>query len=609
MWIAIGAVLRFSQLTAKPPWTDEFATLVFSLGNSYNAVPQDQVIAVDTLLKPLQLNPTADASAVMRHLFAEDHHPPLYFVLAHGWMYLLPKSGEYVSLWAARSLPALLGVASIPAVYGLGLVAFRSRLVAQLVAAMMAVSPYGIFIAQEARHYTLGILWIIASLCCLVVAVGHLKHRTLLPIWLALCWVVVNALGMATHYFFSLTLCAEAIVLIGFWVKHRLQINQKFYSDGTQETKERKDFPLPTFRANWWRMCAVAVGTLVGCLVWVPILQMGAKGEMTQWIKMGTPSILTIISPIFQALATWIAMLALLPVESPELPVVIASGLVMLVFFIWATPILYRGIKVLRQQPETRLAIGVLGGFVLGAIAIFFSITYILGIDLTRGARYNFVYFPAVIVLLGAALAISWNTSETVHSFELTHRNNRKSKILNPKSKSGKPAVLLIWFMGLLSGITVINNLGYQKYYRPDLLAPVIQKASSAPILIATTHNTLVQTGEMMGLAWEFKRVAEAQKSPLELTFLLAHQEQEQCVSASVSGGIQQPVCRASTTLKHAIAQQQRPLDVWLVNFKAPMEPEPPNCFAEDVSQYQTSVNGYSARLYRCLVDNSQASR
>ncbi|HEY9666685.1 MAG TPA: glycosyltransferase, partial [Coleofasciculaceae cyanobacterium] len=546
--MAIGAILRFSQLTAKPPWTDEFATLVFSLGNSYKAVPLDQVISVDTLLKPLQLNPTADASAVMRHLFAEDHHPPLYFVLAHWWMYLLPKSGEYVSLWAARSLPALFGVASIPAVYGLGLLAFRSRLVAQLAAAMMAVSPYGIFIAQEARHYTLGILWIIASLCCLVVAVGHLKRRTLLPIWLALCWVVVNALGMATHYFFSLTLCAEAIVLIGFWMKHRLQGNQKFQSEG----KQSKDAPLPTFRANRWRMCAVAVGTLVGCLVWVPILQMGAKGEMTQWIKMGAPSILTVISPIFQALATWIAMLALLPVESPELPVIIASGLVMLVFFIWAIPILYRSLKVLRQKPDTRLATGILGGFVLGAIAIFFGITYILGIDLTRGARYNFVYFPAVIVVLGAALSISWNTSQTVNSFQLTNSNHPKSKILNPKSNSGKLAVALIWFVGLLSGITVINNLGYQKYYRPDLLAPVIQKASSAPILIATTHNTLVQTGEMMGLAWEFKRVAEAQKLPLELTFLLAHQEQEQCVNTSVSEGIQQPACSASTTLKHA---------------------------------------------------------
>ncbi|MBD0345448.1 MAG: glycosyltransferase family 39 protein, partial [Coleofasciculus sp. Co-bin14] len=156
VWIAIGAVLRFTQLTGKPPWTDEFATLVFSLGNSFQPVPIDRAISLETLLQPLRLNPTAGAPTVLHHLLTEDHHPPLYFLLAHWWMQLVPTSGEYVSLWAARSLPAVFGVVSIPAAYGLGFLAFHSRLVAQLAAAMIAVSPYGIFLSQEARHYTLG---------------------------------------------------------------------------------------------------------------------------------------------------------------------------------------------------------------------------------------------------------------------------------------------------------------------------------------------------------------------------------------------------------------------------------------------------------------------
>ncbi len=66
------------------------------------------------------------------------------------------------------------------------------------------------------------------------------------------------------------------------------------------------------------------------------------------------------------------------------------------------------------QQPENRLMIQVLSGFVVGAIALFFIFTYFLGIDLTRGARYNFVYFPAVIVLLGASLAICWQFPRTM---------------------------------------------------------------------------------------------------------------------------------------------------------------------------------------------------
>ena len=636
--MAIGAGLRFTQLTGKSPWTDEFATMVFSLGNSYQAVPLDQAISLETLLQPLQPDDSAGPSAVIHHLFKEDHHPPIYFVLAHWWMQLFPLSGKYVSLWAARSLPALFGVVSIPAVYGLGFLAFRSPLVAQLAAAMMAVSPYGIFLAQEARHYALGILWVIASLCCLVVTVQHLKRQTPLPIWVALCWVVVNSLGIATHYFFSLTLCAEAMVLMGNW-----GTRSSLWGLGAMGIKDwglrrrrlggkmpgRRDFsrdiaaspsppspspqsPVTTSPSSWWRIFAVTAGTLVGCLVWVPVWQAGAKSQMTQWIVSGNPSILSLLNPIFQALAAWITMISLLPVEASSLVVVIVSGAVMLVFFFWVLPILYRGLKAQLEQPDTRLATGVLGGFVLGAIALFFGITYFLGTDLTRGARYNFVYFPAVIVLLGTAIAVSWNTSQIFNSKLKADREvlpRQNTTLSSGFRTSGKPAVVLIWLMGLLSGITVVSNLGYQKYYRPDLLVPAIQQASSVPVLIATTHNTLVQTGEMMGLAWEFKRAANSGKSPVNPQFLLAHQDQDRCLLEAGRDRIQETVCHASTTLLQTLAQLPRPLDLWLVNFKAPVEPDAPNCFAEDASQYQTSVDGYETRLYHCLAADSDAAR
>ena len=589
--------------------------MVFSLGNSYQTVPLDQAISLDTLVQPLQPDNSVGASAVIHHLLKEDHHPPLYFVLVHWWMQLFPISGKYISLGAARSLPALFGVVSIPAVYGLGFLAFRSRLVAQLAAAMMAVSPYSIFLAQEARHYALGILWVIASLCCLVVAVQHLKRQTPLPIWVALCWVVVNSLGIATHYFFSLTLCAEAMVLIGNWGWRRRLEGKMQEPRATRYIPASPSLPVsPSPIANphssGWRILAVAAGTLVGCLVWVPVWQAGANSEMTQWIISSNRSFLSLLNPIFQALAAWITMMSLLPVEASSLLVVIVSGAVMIVFFFWVLPILYRGLEAQLKQPDTRLATGVLGGFVIGAIALFFGITYFLGTDLTRGARYNFVYFPAVIVLLGAAIALSWNTSPILNSkprvdTKTPHRESTTLFRIN-----GKPAVVLIWLMGLLSGITVVSNLGYQKYYRPDLLVPAIQQASSVPILIATTHNTLVQTGEMMGLAWEFRRAADEKKLPVNPQFLLAHQDQDRCPSDNQPvSSPQETVCPASTTLLQTLAQLPRPLDLWLVNFKAPVEPEAPNCFAEDASQYLTSVDGYENRLYHCLAVNSNAAR
>lgn len=177
--------------------------------------------------------------------------------------------------------------------------------------------PYGIFLAQEARHYTLAILWVIASLSCLVIAIRHIHDRTSLPLWLNASWIGINTLGIATHYFFSLSLCAEALVLIAFWILDcRLAINPKSL--------------LPNLKS----LCAVAAGTLVGGLVWLPVLwQNSYNSQLTQWIQSGERvGLLAWVSPVFQALAGWISMLSLLPVEAPALPVVIASGGVMLIF-------------------------------------------------------------------------------------------------------------------------------------------------------------------------------------------------------------------------------------------------------------------------------------
>ncbi len=552
MWLIIGISLRLTNLTAKPPWTDEFATLVFSLGNTFLSVPLDQAIAPDILLQPLQPNPAASIGDVVHNLATQDNHPPLYFVLAYLWMKLFSSDGGLVSLFAARSLPAIIGAASIPCFYVLGKVAFRSKLVGHLTAAMIAVSPYGVFLAQEARHYTLAMLWVIGSLTCLVIATRHIQNRTHLPIWVAVLWVGINALGIATHFFFSLTLCTEAIVLI-FLAWLQLQTSSKFSL---------------LFSPPWRRIYAVAIGTCVAGLIWIPILlENKNRGILTEWIR-GSRVGLDWLSPIFQALGTLIAMISLLPVESSQLLVVIPSGVVMLTFFIWAVPILLRGIKIQLQHPENRIMIQVFAGVVISAIALFFIFTYFLGIDLTRGARYNFVYFPAIVVLLGASLAVCWNPAKEIKS-------------IGKWGINGKKAVMLIWLMGFFSAVTVICNLGYQKYYRPDLFVQLIQQTSPVPVLIAATHRTYVHTGEMMGVAREIKLANSLQK-PL---FLLAHQDKEPNTS--------------TIALENTLKTLPRPFDLWLVNFHAPVAEAVKTCVPD--TQSMPSIDGYEYKLYHCL--------
>ncbi|MEG4408291.1 glycosyltransferase family 39 protein [Microcoleus sp. MON2_D5] len=579
LWTAIAFILRFANLDSKPLWTDEFSTLVFSLGNSFRGVPIDRAIDLSTLLQPLQFRAGAGIADVLNHLLLESNHPPVYFMLAHWWMRLFGPTEDSL-VWIGRALPALLGVISVPAIYFLGKFAFSSRLVGQCAAAMMAVSPYGIYLAQEARHYTLGILLVIASLFCLALAAKKLQQRVPLPIWAVLLWVVVNCLGIAVHYFFALTLCAEAIALIAvIWQ----QFNGKLAISNSQQPN------IWQFQILW-RLFAVAIGTLAGGLVWLPVFLSNKYGsELTNWIVSGDRTFLDWIAPIFQALAGWITVMSLLPVESPNLAVVVASAIAMTIFFILVLPILFSAFKISLKTPDTRLGTVIFGGFVLGAIFLFFSFAYILGIDLTRGARYNFVYFPGVILLLGATLAVIFNTPTA------------KSQWFNLRAIEvpGKKAVVLILAMGFFSGVTVNSNLGYRKYYKPDLLIPIIRELSKVPVLIATTQKTHVEIGELMGIGWEWERssatdfvadVTDVRKkeevkafdSPL---FLLANQRRD---GPEIAAG----------TLDKTLSQLERPLDLWLVNFRVPVNLEAQKCQVE--SRELPAVDGYEYQVYHC---------
>ncbi|MEZ4641909.1 MAG: glycosyltransferase family 39 protein [Chloroflexota bacterium] len=78
-----------------------------------------------------------------------DQHPPLYYLLLHYWMAYNGDTPYYV-----RLLSALFGAGTIPIIYLIG--KRMSGVVTGLVAAvLLALSPFNIRFAQEARMYTL----------------------------------------------------------------------------------------------------------------------------------------------------------------------------------------------------------------------------------------------------------------------------------------------------------------------------------------------------------------------------------------------------------------------------------------------------------------------
>lgn len=566
MWIILAAMLRFNQLTGKTPSTPELATLVFSLGHGFLEVPLDQVISLDTLMQPLQPDSTSGIGDVIHHM-KTDPHPPTYFVLTHLWIKLFTPSDELSLLAVARSLSAILGVASIPAMFGFGWLAFRSRLVGQITAGLMAVSPYGIYLAQEARHYTLTILWLIASLCCLVVATRCLYHRTILPIWLGCIWVIVNSLGIATHYFFSLALCAEGLVIAGFWLR---DVRVSFHSKSNRVN-------LLNLSGYWGRIYAVAAGTLIGCLVWLPMMQGISDNELTNWIETSY-DIDELWHPLLRLVGWWITMVFLLPVEGTSSEVTIASGVILLVVLLWVSPAIIRGFWVQIFSELSRLSVWVLAGFFIAAIAMIFVVIYGLGSDLSLAARYHFIYFPAVIILLGAALAVCWQELQ------------EKILVKHLLKAVGKKVVIVILLIGIMGGLTVNFNYAYQKDKRPDRLVPHILESYQHPILITTDYNTHSEIRTLIGLGWEFKRFKKLSilNPNLQVNypqFLLARFDQNNEELATAS-------------LYKNLAELPRPLDVWTINFSFRIAPETQNCFKDARPKFRR--DGYREELYHC---------
>lgn len=552
IWICWGTIIRFSNLTLKAPWSDEWATLVFSNAQSFKSIPLDRAINLDTLLLPLEYKPQIDLWGVVSNLMNESTHPPVYFLLTHLWLKLFPADGGMISLWGARALPAILGVASIPAIFYLTYLAFYSAKIAQIAAALMAFSPYGIYLSQDARHYTLPVLLIIASFCCLIVAARNISAQKKLPVWVGVIWGIVNILGVAVHYFFTLAICAQGLVVLALWLR---------------DWKHQKSLvKLLGYSQYWYGVYWVALATLLGGLIWLPAWSSIPDNNLTDWVTRNN-SFANWLEPIVRLLAWIMTMFLMFPVEGQSFWVIIPAVVMVITFLIWAVPICWRGIRIQLKTENNAFAVKVFGGVFLGAIALILFCAYAVGMDLTLVARYQFIYFPTAIILLAASLGYK-----------------SKKRFLN--------STFVIFLMAaFLGSLTVVSNLGYQKADRPDLVVPVIAQMESfrnhtIPILIATVHKNHEQTGEMMGLAWEFKQLQNsannAQNLPL---FLLAHKNGNSEV--------------ATATLHETISKLPRPFDLWAVNFAAPVEAEKVNCFLD--SNYRKKVPGYSYKLYRCL--------
>jgi hypothetical protein len=131
-----------------------------------------------------------------------DATPPLYPLVAHGWLQIFG-----VSLVAARALSALASAAAVVALFQLGR-RFLDARTGLFAAALLLASRCQIFFAHEARPYALVLLLTIASFHVLL----SLLERVTLRRLVLLC--LLDAALLHTHYVAAFALVAQTLAAL-----------------------------------------------------------------------------------------------------------------------------------------------------------------------------------------------------------------------------------------------------------------------------------------------------------------------------------------------------------------------------------------------------------
>jgi mannosyltransferase len=159
------------------------------------------------------------ASRPLRRVFAgEFTNPPLYYLLLHFWLGIFGTAEA-----AVRWLSVWTSVAAIVLTYALARRLYDQR-VGLLSAAAMAVAPYQIYYAQEARCFSLLVCLTLASSLSFHVALARASGGASIGPWAIYCLTIVAALH--THFHAVFVVAAQNLVFALGWRAHRARLRE-----------------------------------------------------------------------------------------------------------------------------------------------------------------------------------------------------------------------------------------------------------------------------------------------------------------------------------------------------------------------------------------------
>ena len=205
--LVLGIFFRFANLGQKAYWIDETYTSLrisgYTESEFIQQVVDGQVRNIKYLQKYQRLNSEKTVVDTVKGLALEEPQlTPLYFVVTRFWVQLF---GDSVAV--TRSMSAVFSLLALPCMYWLCLELFDSSLTAWLAVSLLAVSPFQIVYAQEARPYSLFVLIILLSSAVLLRGM-RLKTNSSWAIYAA-----TVVLGLYCHLLFVLVVLGHGIYI------------------------------------------------------------------------------------------------------------------------------------------------------------------------------------------------------------------------------------------------------------------------------------------------------------------------------------------------------------------------------------------------------------
>ncbi|MBD2493013.1 glycosyltransferase family 39 protein [Nostoc sp. FACHB-280] len=207
--LILGIYFRFVNLDKKVYWTDEVYTSLWLSGHPSTEIIEKfyngEVVNVGILQQYQQVNPAQGISSAMVRLAIEDsQHPPLYYFLAWFWSAWFGNSVAVI-----RSLSAVISVFSLISIYYLCRELFALSLTRWMSVSLIAISPFHILYAQEAREYSLWTLTIIFANYTILLA---LRKKTFTS-WVI--YAVSLILSFYTFLFSIFVVLGHGIYILG----------------------------------------------------------------------------------------------------------------------------------------------------------------------------------------------------------------------------------------------------------------------------------------------------------------------------------------------------------------------------------------------------------